>query len=105
MSGSSQIIIKRGAALSLAMAFTNADGSAIDLTTVTLTAQVRDPQDDLVETLPLVNSSIQGTATCVVADTTQWPLGLLRCDIRVVQDGVPTFSETFGILVVRQVTQ
>jgi hypothetical protein len=100
-----QIEIKQGAALRMQWTFTNNDGSPADLTSVTLSSQVRTVTNDLVTALPIVRTAAQGVATVEVDDTTAWPIGLLRCDIKAVIAGVPVLSDTFGIHVQRSVTQ
>jgi hypothetical protein len=95
------IQIKRGSTLRLQVMCSEEDGSASDLTGVTMTAHLRTPADVLVTALPIIRTDEMGVATIEVADTTNWPLGLLRGDFRVVIDGKPFLSETFGV----QVTQ
>jgi hypothetical protein len=101
----SEIAIKRGDTLLLTFTFFNDDGTAVDLTNVALSGQIRDPQDNLVATLPIVLTSILNIATVQLASTPQWPLGLLRSDIRAISAGLVDMSETFGIRVNRAVTQ
>lgn len=100
-----QVCIKRGAALILQMVFTDDFGVPIDLSSVTLEAQVRDASDNLVVALPVTVTAQTGIATVQVADTTLWPLGLLRSDIKLTTGGLPVLSETFSIRVSRQVSQ
>ena len=101
----SEIRIKRGETLRLMFTFTDDHGVPIDLSTVMLAAQVRAPNDDLVAVLPIVVTDVSGVATVQVADTAQWPLGLLRSDIKLLTGGLPVLSDTFGIRVNRAVTQ
>lgn len=102
-----EIRIKRGEALLLQLTFLHDDGiTPVDLTTVTLAGQVRDPVGGLVATLPIVVSATQeGVALVTVADTSQWPLGMVRGDVRATAGGLPQLSDTFGIRVNRAVTQ
>ena len=100
-----ELRIKQGEALLFQMTFLHEDNSAVDLTSVTLAAQVRDPVGNLVATLPIVvTGTTRGVATVTLADTTQWPLGLLRADVRATAGGLPVLSDTFGIRVNRAVT-
>jgi hypothetical protein len=101
----SDISIKQGDSLLLTFTFFNNDGTSVDLTSVTLSGQVRDSADNLVATLAIATTSILNVATLQVADTTQWPLGLLRADIRAVSAGLTEMSETFAIRVGRRITQ
>ncbi|MDA8049951.1 MAG: hypothetical protein M0002_08095 [Rhodospirillales bacterium] len=97
------IRIKRGTALQLTMVFANADGSAFDLTQVALSGDVRDSRDNLVGELTFTLGA-PGVATVTVADTSTWPLGLLRADVAIVSAGWQTLSETIPIYVDRPVT-
>lgn len=102
----SNIRIKRGASLSLTLGFGNEDGSPFALSGVTLTAQVRDAEFNLVATLTPEPIATAGQASIFVQDTSAWPEGLLRMDVRVLPaSGPQTLSETFGIFVERAVTQ
>ena len=67
--------VKRGAALVLTLSATQADGTASDLTALTVRGMVRDGRNNLVDQLALVPSaSTLGTGTITVPDTTSWPL-------------------------------
>jgi hypothetical protein len=100
----SEIHIKRGASLNLGLCFRE-HGMAVDVTHLVLTSQVRDPQGDLVASLPLFKQPEIGEVTVTVLDTTQWPIGRLRCDLTVAAGGQVQYSETFPIQVAREVTQ
>ena len=100
-----RIEIKKGASLSLQFSVFNDDGTAADLTAVALTAHVRDPLGNLVSALPIVRASPTGVATVSVPDTSLWPEGLLRADIKAVVAGSVLYSDTFGIMVQRSITR
>ena len=99
------IAIKRGAALRMQLTFQQDDGTPADLTAVVLSGQLRTVTDDLVTSLPIVRTAALGVATVEIADTTQWPVGLLLGDIKAVIGGVPILSDTFGVSVGRAVTR
>ncbi len=101
----SQIRIKRGETLALQALFVDNDGTPIDLTNATLTAQLRDPVGDLVATLPIVRTATDGVATITVPNTSDWPVGMLRTDILCVSSGLGVITDTIGIRVERAVTQ
>jgi len=101
----SVVDIKRGAALSLMLTFTDDNGVPVNLGACALSSQVRTTAHDLVATLPVTVTATAGVATVLVPDTTQWPLGTLLCDVRLVTNGLPVLSETFGIRVNGQVTR
>ena len=99
------IIIKQGATLALTGAFTNADGSAVSLAGAAILCQVRDIGYNWIADLPVVNNGAAGTISISYATTAAWPVGQLRCDIRVTDiAGNVTFSETFGIRVIPAVS-
>ena len=101
----SELCIKRGDAFRAMFTITDDFGVPLDLSTVALTGQVRAPDDDLVATLPIIVTDQTGVATVQIADTTQWPTGLLRADIRATIAGLPVHSQTFGLRVNRAVTR
>lgn len=101
----SEVTIKRGDTLNLLLTFTDDSGAPIDLSAVTLASQVRAPNDDLVATLPIAVTDETGIATVQILTNQQWPLGLLRSDIRATIAGLVVLSETFAIRVNRAVTQ
>lgn len=96
---SSIITIKRGATLSETISFATA-GQPTVLTGLTLSAMVRDAEDNLVATLTPAPTATVGQALIYVQDTTAWPEGLLRLDVEAVApNGDKTISDTFGIMV------
>ena len=73
---------------------------------MTLTAQVRDAEGNLVATLTPAPTATAGQATIYVQDTSPWPEGLLRLDVLVQPAAGPqVVSETIGIRVGRAITQ
>jgi hypothetical protein len=100
-----EIAIKRGAALRMQLTFQQDDSTPADLTAVALSGQIRTVTDELVTNLPIVRTAARGVATIEVDDTTQWPIGLLRGDVKAVVGGVPILSDTFGVAVRKAVTR
>jgi hypothetical protein len=98
-----EIHIKAGAVLRLTMNFYEQD-APVDLSTVTLSSQVRTSLNQLIATLPITVTGTPGLAT-VDVDASNWPVGQLRCDVKAVIAGVTSLSETFPIRVDRAVTQ
>ena len=99
-----ELEIKQGDALVLNLQFNNDDGTPADLAAMALTAQVRDGQNNLIALLPLTLAATAGTASIVQANTTAWPIGVLRGDIKAVMGGLPAHSETFALRVKPAVT-
>jgi hypothetical protein len=99
------IPLKQGASFILGLQFSNDDGTPTDLGTCSVTSQLRDSQNTLIANLPVVSGGVSGTASINVLDTSAWPLGVLRCDIKVASSQQIIFSETFSISVARSVTQ
>ena len=77
----------------------------IDVSGLTLSAQVRQPDGTLVAQLTIAKQAALGEAIASAADTSQWPAGRLQCDIRAQQSGQTAYSQTFAITVGQQVTQ
>ncbi len=97
--------IKRGSVFQVTLSFADGNNAPFDISQVTVSGEVRDPRGVLVAQLTLQPvSGTPGVGTVTVADTSAWPLGLLKADL-LISDGVlPTISETFGINVVPSVT-
>ncbi len=103
-----EITLKRGAVLNLSVAFKDHHRRPIDLTGRTVTSQVRDARNEVVAELPVnVPVPSSGVAGVSGVDTTDWPLGTLRCDFRMltVSSNQAIFSETFAIHLQRGVTE
>lgn len=96
--------VKRGAAFVLTLVATQADGSASDLTALTVRSFVRDGRNVLVDQLVLVPSTMPGVGTFTVPDTTGWPIGLLKADLWISDGILPALTRTFGISVTASVT-
>jgi hypothetical protein len=99
------LTVKRGSSLQLMLALSHDDGSAADLSGMTLSSQVRDSHDRLVATLTVVPSGQLGVAS-ILQPTADWPTGVLRIDFRISSgDGVVLISDTKTILVEGAVTR
>jgi hypothetical protein len=99
-----QIAIKQGGSLNLLLLFAD-EGGPIDISQLTITAQVRSALNVVVATPDVTQPGQLGAAAIAVYDTSSWPLGYLRCDLRVVGPSAVLFSDTFSIHVGRSVTQ
>ena len=99
------IRIKRGQPLIFTDVCSNADGTAFDLTQVTLSGMVRDSRDNLLGTLSFT-MGVPGTYTAQCLSTIQWPEGMQKVDIAFTSNvsGLVVFSETMAIYVDRAVT-
>ncbi|GEM_PF-3286742 len=99
------IRIKRGQPLIFTDVCRNADGTAFDLTQVTLAGMVRDSRDNLLGALTFTNGAT-GTYTASCLDTTLWPEGMHKMDIAFasVTNGNVVYSETMPVYVERAVT-
>ncbi len=102
---SPQITVKQGASLNLLLQVWNDDGTAADISTVALTANVRNSQGQLVAVLPITQPGQTGAAAISVYDTSSWPLGILRLDVRLQGASSVLISDTLAIVVGRSVTQ
>ncbi len=99
-----EIVIKQGEALLLRLAFLSDEGAPLDLANATLTAQARSSLDALIADLPIVKTGEPSIATVTVADTSAWPAGVHRMDIRMVAGGLATLSETAALRINKAVT-
>ncbi|ATJ89439.1 hypothetical protein HK16_10560 [Acetobacter senegalensis] len=83
-------------------------GAPLDLDGATVSAELRDTQNDLVASLEVTPVTDQ-VGTYVLSydgDTSGWPLGLLRTDVKaVLADGTISHTDTVTIVVVDRVTQ
>lgn len=97
---------KRGDTFFIANRLTQ-DNAPIDLTGWTVRSQVRDG-DTLVQSLTYavaVAADGQYTLTAPAASTASWPVKTLLCDIEYTSPGgTVTSTETFQIVVIRDVT-
>lgn len=107
MAGAPSFSLKAGATLRIAGVATQDSGAAHDLTGATLTAKLRDAGGTVVDTLAVtLVSAAAGTFTIEADDTSDWPAGLLRGDLRIaLAGGDVVFSEDFTIRVTRPVTR
>jgi hypothetical protein len=96
--------IKAGATLQLRLAATNDDGTAVDLTGVTATSQVRDAYGRLVADLSmaLVDSP---PVLSITQDTSGWQTGMMRMDVKLVAGDITLISETVPLFVDEAVTR
>lgn len=97
---------KRGDTMLLTVTY-KVDGVATSVTDIDIASQVRQKQGNLVATMNVakLGGTGQFTLTPSVADTSEWPLGLVYCDIQFSQSGAVRSTETFGINVVEEVTK
>lgn len=99
----SEIPIKQGASLQLAIQVSNDDGSPMLLSGLVITAQVRTLYGSLVDTLVLTPTGTTGQLS-VVQSTAAWPTGRHACDLKIVEAGITLRSDTFNFLVSDAVT-
>ncbi|WP_297492479.1 hypothetical protein [Acidocella sp.] len=99
------IRIKRGQALIFTDVCANADGSAFDLTQVTLAGMVRDSRDNLLGVLTFT-MGVPGTYQAVCLNTILWPEGMHKVDIAFASlaSGNVVYSETMPVYVERAVS-
>ena len=103
-----KITIKKGDTLALSCKLTEDDGTAINLTAVTITSQVRKAVgSELVANLTVVvTNAALGEYSLTSTDTSNWPVDTLICDIKY-SFGSPSIirTETFSIEVLKAVTE
>lgn len=97
---------KRGDTMLLTVTY-KVDGVAADISTIDIASQVRTLNGSLIATMVVdkLETTGQFTLTPDVQDTSTWPLGNLLCDIEFTQSGNIRSTETFGIIVVEEITK
>lgn len=99
---------KRGDTFALACSAENA-GVAVDLTNYTISSQIRDTADSVIETLTVTKTSaVDGefTMSATATQTELWTLGSHQCDIEFVSaSGEVDSTETFTISVIKDITR
>lgn len=98
-------IFKRGDTFQLELSVSN-NGEAVNLTGWTIASQVRS-KSKLISTLAVeYTDRVLGIYRLRDNNTSDWPLGMLVCDIKyTTDDGQIVHSETFEIEVQRGITQ
>ena len=97
--------IKRGDTLALSILAKDDAGAVYDLTGCTVTCQVRDAGNALVEDLAVTNGGATGLLTIEEPATSGWPTGILTTDLRIAfPGGKVAHTETMTLTVSREVT-
>ncbi|ATI11081.1 MULTISPECIES: hypothetical protein [Acetobacter] len=104
----SDFVFKRGTTFLVTCINQDAQGAPIDLGGAVIAAELRDSQNALIA--PLVPAAVPdqpGTYTLSYpGDTSGWPLGMLRTDVRISKlDGTIVQTGTVTIAIVDRVTQ
>ena len=101
-----QIKFKRGDTFTLTCTY-KVDGIATSVSALTIESQIRNQRDTLIQDLTVTKLVGTGQFTLVAstADTTEWPVSVLRCDIQFSEGGVVRSTQTFDISVVEEVTK
>lgn len=99
---------KRGDTFELSATLENG-GNAVDITNFTITSQVRDAEDALLQALTVtVTDAVAGafTVSATPAQTETWGIKNYDCDIEFVEAGGEVNStETFQINVIKDITR
>jgi len=95
--------LKRGEYFSFTMSVLNID-TPIDILLADVAAQVRTKAGALVDECTIEQISI-GNFKFFVADTNDWPIGVLEMDIDISYNSQPFSSTTYLINVVRDITR
>lgn len=100
------INFKRGDTFSLSCVY-KVDDVASSVSAIDIKAQLRDSDTDLVQELAV--SKLVGTGQFVLlataAQTQNWDLNLLKCDIQFTQNDVVRSSSTFFVNVTEDITK
>ena len=99
---------KRGDTFELSASLEN-EGTPVDLTNFTITSQIRDKDDSLLQPLTVtVTDAVNGefTLSATAAETETWGVEQYQCDIEFVEgSGEVNSSETFTINVIKDITR
>lgn len=98
------IEFKRGDTFSLVCTYKVAD-VATSLTNFTITSQLRNSNDVLIETLIVEKLIDTGKFLLKSNDTSDWQPNLLSCDIQFIENGVIRSTNTFYVSVVKDITR
>lgn len=99
---------KRGDTFEAECTYKNDVGGAVDLDGITITSQFRLPRGVLISDadVEIVSPASSGVFRVIVADTDDWPTGILEWDIQYRLDGGSIVSsDTILVNVVRDVTR
>ena len=101
-----QIKFKRGDTFNLTCTY-KVDGSPVSVQSFDIDSQIRTRRGALVATL--VDEKTQSTGVFnlspVNANTSDWPVDVLQCDIQISENGVIRSTDTFSIVVAEEVTR
>lgn len=99
---------KRGDTFELAATLENA-GNAVDITNFTITSQIRQSDDTLLQALTVtVTDAAAGefTLSATAAETETWGVAQYECDIEFIDiGGEVNSSDTFTINVIKDITR
>ncbi|NHO53304.1 hypothetical protein GOB87_04920 [Acetobacter estunensis] len=104
---SQTLLFRAGLPFAVVVCVDGSDGNPADLSGCSFASQIRDALGTLVATLTaeIVPDQV-GVVQLRAADTTQWPLGQLWCDLDVTwPNGVVMPTEVFSITMRRGVTR
>lgn len=99
--------IKRGDSFNLACVYKE-NGVPANLTQYTINSQLRDSSDNLVQALTATKAdqaSLPGAFTLSAADSSVFPIDMLRCDIQFIEGTTVRSTQTFFIPVEEDVTR
>jgi len=108
-----QLYHKQGDTFSISCTWTDVNGDPIDLTGYDIKSQVKSfsdtPFEDDLSVAVLVAASGTFSVTASAIQTTLWPVTMgqykrLFCDVQFKFGGVTTSTETFEIIVLREIT-
>ena len=97
---------KRGDTMLLTVTY-KVNGIASDISTIDIASQIRNQSGLLIASMVVTKLPEAGQFTLAPtnSDTSNWPLGNLLCDIEFTQSGNIRSTETFGIVVVEEITK
>lgn len=104
-SSTSVFNIKRGDSFEVTATYTDANGVPIDLTTYTITSQLRTMTYALIDTLVCVKSGTTGVYTLSApTGTSEWPIGEAVWDIQYQSGNMIVSTDTINVFINKKVT-
>ena len=101
-----QIKFKRGDTFSLNCTYKR-NNVPVSVVGFDIDCQIRDRRGVLIATLADTKQELTGVFTLepTIADTSSWPVDVLKCDIQLSENGVIRSTDTFLVVVLEEITK
>jgi len=101
-----QIKFKRGDTFSIKCTYKE-NGIPVSVSEFDIDCQIRNKRGALIATLVDTKQELTGVFTLepTIADTSDWPVDVLKCDIQLSENGVIRSTDTFLVVVSEEITK